>query len=264
MKTRKNLKLILVSILTVSLLGGCAATSKTTTASNGSTTKAKKYTISTDATYAPFEYEKDGKYVGIDIDILAAIAKAEGFEYEIKPMNFKGIIPALTSNQIDAAIAGISITEPRKKVLDFSDGYYESGLSAVVSSKNTTINSLNDLNGKIFAVKKGTSGSAFAEANQDKYKGTIKYFDDTPAMFQEVINGNADVTFEDFPVVAYRISIDSKSGLRIAGDKINKDNYGFAVKKGENKELLDKFNAGLKSIKASGEYDKIVAKYITK
>jgi len=258
MNKKNILQLALASILAVSLLSGCSSAPKE------STTTAKKYTISTDATYAPFEYEKDGKYVGIDMDILAAIAKSEGFEYELKPMNFKGIIPALTANQIDAAIAGISITDARKKVVDFSEGYYESGLSAVVSEKNTTIKSIADLNGKIFAVKKGTSGSTFAETNQDKYKGTIKYFDDTPAMFQEVINGNADVTFEDYPVVAYRISMDAKSGLRIAGEKINKDNYGFAVKKGQNAELLTKFNAGLKKIKANGEYDKIIAKYIKK
>jgi len=258
MNKKNILQVAIVSILAVSLLSGCSGASKE------STTTAKKYTISTDATYAPFEYEKDGKYVGIDIDILDAISKSEGFTYELKPMNFKGIIPALAANQIDAAIAGMTITDERKKVLDFSDGYYESGLSAVVSEKNTTIKTLDDLKGKIFAVKKGTSGATYAEANQAKYKGTIRYFDDTPAMFQEVINGNADVTFEDYPVVAYRISIDSKSGLRIAGEKINKDFYGFAVKKGSNKELITKFNAGLKKIKANGEYDKIIAKYIKK
>ncbi|MBK1813474.1 transporter substrate-binding domain-containing protein [Clostridium sp. YIM B02505] len=224
----------------------------------------KKYVIATDATYAPFEYEKDGKYIGIDMDLLDAIAKSENFQYELKPMNFKGIIPGMTSNQIDAAIAGMSITDERKKSLDFSEGYFDAGISIVVKAENDKIKSADDLKGKIFAVKKGTAGSKFAEDNKDKYGATIRYFDDSPSMFQEVINGNADVTFEDYPVIAYKISTDSTPTLKVVGDRLTKDQYGFAVVKGKNKELLDKFNTGLKKLKENGEYDKILSKYIKK
>ena len=81
-------------------------------------------------------------------------------------------------------------------------------------------------------------------------------------MFQEVVNGNADITFEDYPVIAYEISTDPNNNLRMAVEKISKDYYGFAVNKGKNPELITKFNDGLKKLKASGEYDKIVKNYI--
>ena len=80
-------------------------------------------------------------------------------------MDFKGIIPALQANQIDGAIAGMSITDERKKVLDFSDGYFESGLSAVIKNGNTKLKTLDDLKGKTFSVKKGTAGAKYAEDN---------------------------------------------------------------------------------------------------
>ena len=67
-------------------------------------------------------------YKGIDVELLEAIAKEEGFEYDLKPMDFQAVIPGLTSGQLDGAIAGISITDERKQALDFSDGYFESGL----------------------------------------------------------------------------------------------------------------------------------------
>lgn len=223
--------------------------------------KEKVYRIATDAAYAPFSFEKGGKYHGIDVDILAAIAELEGFKYELQPMNFNGIIPGLTAGQLDAAIAGMSITEARAKVLDFSNGYYESGIVAVVNSKDNSISSEADFTGKKFAVKKGTTGAKYAEDNEKKLGASIRYFDDSPSMFQEVINGNADITFEDLPVIGYQISLDKDSKLKIVGDRLTNADYGFAVKKDKNQELLEKFNAGLKKLKETGEYDKILDKY---
>jgi glutamine transport system substrate-binding protein len=258
----KKLTALILSISVVAtVFTGCGSSNQ----SNGTDKKnTKKYVIATDAKYAPFEFEKDGKYIGIDVDLLAAISKIEGFDYELKPMDFNGIIPGIQANQLDAAIAGMTITDARKQVLDFSDGYFESGLSAVAKADNSKINTLNDFNGKIFAVKKGTEGAKYAEENKDKLNAQIRYFDDSPSMFQEVKNGNADVTFEDYPVVAYMIAQDKNSGLKLVGEKISKAYYGFAVKKGSNPELIQKFNDGLKKLKENGEYDKIVAKYIGK
>ena len=225
------------------------------------TSEKKVYKIGTDVTFAPFEFEKDGKYVGIDVEIVEAIAKAEGFEYELLPMNFNGIIPGLTSNQLDGAIAGMTITDERKEVLDFSEGYYESGISAVVNVKNSDINSPADFKGKKFAVKKGTTGALYAEKNKKEFGSEIRYFDDSPSMFQEVANGNADITFEDYPVIAYKLSLEESPTLKIVGDKLSSATFGFAVKKGQNQELLTMFNSGLKKIKESGEYDNILNKY---
>ncbi len=173
-------------------------------------------------------------------------------------------IPALVSNQLDGAIAGISMTEDRKKSLDFSDGYFDSGLSIVTNKENTTINGEADLKGKSVAIKKGTAGSQFAEDNKDKYGLKLNYFEDSPTMFLDVENGNSDFLLEDYPVIAYKIKVDSGSKLKMAGDKITNVEYGFAVNKGKNTELLKKFNEGLKKIKDNGEYDKIVNQYIGK
>lgn len=228
----------------------------------GSTSKneVKKYTFGTDATYPPFEFEKDGKYIGIDIDLINAIGEVEGFEVELKPMDFKAIIPAITANQLDGAIAGISITDERKQVVSLSDPYYEAGLSLIVREDNTTIKGPEDLAGKVIAIKKGTSGAKKAEELAKQYGAEIRYFDDSPTMFQEVVNKNADVTLEDFPVISYKIAVDANSKLRIVGDRLNGDFYGIAVNK-DNEELLQKINDGLKKLKENGKYDEIINTY---
>lgn len=256
MKRKSLAALVISSIVLVATLAGCGS-------SSGSTkTASKKYIIATDATYAPFEFKSGNSYEGIDIDILKAISKKENFTYELKPMNFDGIIPALQANQIDGSISGMSITDERKKSLDFSDSYYDSGLAIVTKSGNNAIKNIENIKGKTVALKKGTAGATFAEDNKAKYNLTLKYFDDTPTMFQAVLNGNADLAFEDYPVISYEIAVNPKSGLKIAGKKITTSPYGFAVNKGKNAELLKMFNDGLKKIKADGEYNKIINKYI--
>lgn len=261
MKKRTLISTLMVSILSLGLFAGCGS-SESGSADAGKDDGAKKYIIACDAKYAPFSFEEDGKYKGIDVELLDAIAKAEGFEYELKPMDFGGIIPGLTANQLDGAIAGMSITDERKQSLDFSDPYFESGLSIVVNANNTDINGEADLKDKSAAVKKGTAGSQFAEDNQEKYNLQLNYFDDSPTMFLDVENGNSDFLMEDYPVIAYKIKVDGDSKLRIAGEKLTTANYGFAVNKGENAELLQKFNDGLKKLKENGEYDKIVGQYV--
>lgn len=220
----------------------------------------KKYTFGTDATYPPFEFQKDGKYIGIDIDLINAIAEEEGFEVELKPMDFKGIIPAITAKQMDGAIAGISITDQRKQVVSFSEPYYKAGLSLIVREDDTTIKGPEDLKGKVIAIKKGTSGAKLADELAKKYGATVKYFDDSPAMYQEVANKNADVTLEDFPVISYKIAVDPNSKLKIVGDRLNGDFYGIAVSK-DNEELLQIINNGLKKLIENGKFDQIVNTY---
>lgn len=260
MKKKSLAALVISSVVLVSTLVGCG--SSNSGSSSSTKTASKKYIIATDATYAPFEFKSGSGYKGIDIDILKAISKKENFTYELKPMNFDGIIPALQANQIDGSISGMSITDERKKSLDFSDSYYDSGLAIVTKSGNSAIKSIDDIKGKTASLKKGTAGATFAEDNKAKYNLTLKYFDDTPTMFQAVLNGNADIAFEDYPVVSYKIAIDPKSGLKIAGKKVTTSPYGFAVNKGKNAELLKMFNDGLKKIKADGEYNKIIDKYM--
>lgn len=176
-------------------------------------------------------------------------------------MDFGGIIPALQAGQLDVAIAGMSITDERKEVVDFSDPYFDAGLSLVVAESNTDITALEDLEGKTVAVKSGTTGAQFARDNEGEFGYTIAQFEDSPSMFQEVSNGNADVLLEDYPVIAYAIA-ESGLDLKTVGERLTGDQYGIAVLKGENAELLEKINAGLQELRDSGEYDEILAKYI--
>ncbi|CAM4092209.1 transporter substrate-binding domain-containing protein [Vibrio neonatus] len=222
--------------------------------------KDKVYKIATDAAYAPFSFKIDGAYTGIDVEVLDAIAKIEGFEYQLSPMNFNGIIPGVVSGQLDGAIAGMTITEKRAKVLDFSEGYYESGVIPVVTV-DSKIASVSDFKNKRFAVKKGTTSADWASANRKDLDASIRYFDDSASMFQEVMNGNADIAFEDYPVIAYKISLDKTPTLKLVGEKLTTAKFGFGVKKGQNAELLQKFNEGLAKIKANGTYEKILSKY---
>jgi polar amino acid transport system substrate-binding protein len=261
MNKKSLVGILLASVMSIGIMSGCGA--QKNEAAKGSDTN-KKYIIACDSKYAPFSFEENQKYKGIDVELLEAIAKEEKFEYDLKPMDFNGIIPGLTSNQLDGAIAGMSITDERKQSLDFSEGYFVSGLSMVVNKTNTSINGESDLKGKSASVKKGTAGAKFAEDNQGKYELKLNYFEDSPSMFQAVENGNADFLLEDYPVIAYKIKVDSGAKLKIAGQKLTNVDYGFAVKKGSNQELLKKFNEGLKKIKDNGQYEKIVGQYIAK
>jgi polar amino acid transport system substrate-binding protein len=157
----------------------------------------------------------------------------------------------------------MSITDERKKIVDFSTPYFNAGLTVVVKKDNTTVKSVDDLKGKTVAVKKGTTGSKYALDNATKLGIKVVQFNDSPAMFQEVSNGNADALIEDYPVISYAIA-QKDLGLKIVGDRLNGDKYGIAVLKGQNKDLLAKIDKGLAELQKDGTYDKIIKKYIGK
>lgn len=221
----------------------------------------KIYKVGIDTTYPPFEFQEGDEYKGIDVDLIRAIAEDQGFEIQLEAMDFSGIIPAMQAGQLDIAIAGMSITEDRKEKVDFSEPYFEAGLSLVVADGNTEITSLEDLEDKTVVVKKGTTGANFAEENKDDYGYEIVQVNDSTSMFQEVANGTADALIEDYPVISYAIA-QSDLELQLVGDRLNGDNYGIAVLKGENDELLKKINDGLAALKESGKYDEILNTYL--
>ncbi|MGE7763227.1 transporter substrate-binding domain-containing protein [Peribacillus sp. NPDC097895] len=221
----------------------------------------KVYKVGVDTTYPPFEFKEGNDYKGIDIDLINAIAKDQDFKIKFSPMDFGGIIPAMQANQLDVAIAGMSITEERKKVVDFSTPYFDAGLTVVVKKDNNTTKSVKDLKGKTIAVKKGTTGAKYAQENATKLGIKVVQFNDSPAMFQEVANGNADALIEDYPVISYAIA-QKDLGLKIVGDRLNGDQYGIAVLKGQNKDLLKKINDGLANLKKDGTYDEIIKTYL--
>ncbi|MFJ2503382.1 amino acid ABC transporter substrate-binding protein/permease [Microbacterium sp. NPDC087592] len=220
----------------------------------------EKYVIGTDTTFAPFEFTNaDGDLVGIDMDLLRAIAKDQGFEVEIRQLGFDAAVQALQSNQVDAVMAGMSITEAREKTFDFSEPYFTSGIQLGVLEASD-IQSLDDLDGKAVAVKTGTQGQTFADENKDEYGFKVTPYQDTTDMVDAVKAGQAVGYFEDFPVLAY--GIQQGSGFRLIGKPELGGEYGFAVNKGENPELIEMFNAGLANLQSSGEYDEIVDTYL--
>ncbi len=219
------------------------------------------YVIATDTTFAPFEFQDDkGHYVGIDMDLIREIAKDQHFNVDIKPLGFDAALQAVQANQAAGVIAGMSITDARKKVFDFSDPYFESGVQMAVLAGNDTVKSYEDLKGKRVAVKNGTEGAGFADSIKDKYGFQVVSFADSASMFEEVKTGNSVAVFEDYPVLAY--GIQQGNGFKTVTPKEKGSSYGFAVNKGRNAELLAKFNAGLKNLKASGRYDQIVESYL--
>jgi polar amino acid transport system substrate-binding protein len=222
---------------------------------------AKASIIATDTTCAPFEFQDAaGNYVGIDIELLAAIAKDQGIVYELKPLGFSAAVAALESNQADGVIAGMSITEERKAKYDFSAPYYDSGVVMAIRADNNDIKGYGDLQGKRVAVKTGTEGATFAESIAGQYGFTLVYFDESPFMYEEVKAGNSAACFEDYPVMGYGIS--QGNGLKMVTGMEKGSSYGFAVLKGKNQELLQKFNAGLANVRKNGVYEAILNKYI--
>lgn len=221
---------------------------------------AKKYTIATDTVFAPFEFtDADNNFVGIDIDIMNAIAEDQGFEVEFNSLGFDAALMAVEAGQAEGVIAGMSITDDRKAKFDFSEAYYEADVTMAVAA-NSDITSYEALKGLNVAIKTGTNGADFAKSIADEYGFTITEFKDSPTMYQDVIVGNSAACFEDYPVMAYNIKQGAKlqipEGINEAGSS-----YGFAVKKGQNAELVELFNAGLENIKTNGIYDEIVDKY---
>ena len=128
----------------------------------------ENYVIATDTTFAPFEFQDaQGNFVGIDMDLIREIAKDQGFTVDIKPLGFDAALQAVQANQVAGVIAGMSITEDRKKVFDFSDPYFESGVQMAVLATNNDVKSYDDLRGKRVAVKNGTEGAKFADSIKD-------------------------------------------------------------------------------------------------
>ncbi|MDQ0614163.1 glutamine transport system permease protein [Microbacterium sp. W4I4] len=218
------------------------------------------FTIATDTTFAPFIYQVGGKDIGIDMDLLRAIAANQGFTVEIKTLGFDAALQAVTAGQADGVIAGMSITDERKQVFDFSDPYYESGVQMAVS-KDSDVTSYEDLKGKNVAVKTGTVGYDFAKQLSEQVGFTINAFQDSADMYNDVAVGNSAATFEDAPVLQFGIASGAVP-LKIVTDAEPGSNYGFAVAKGANAELLKMFNDGLQNAKDTGAYQQIIDRYL--
>ena len=259
---KKFFALCLAAVMVLSL-AACGSNEKSQETQETQAASAKKWVVATDTVFKPFEYtDASGNFVGIDVDILAAVAADQKFEYELKSLGWDAAIAACQAGQADGMIAGASITDKRKESgWLFSDGYYTATQSMTVAA-DSDITGFGDLKGKDVAVKTGTQGATYAESLKDEYGFNLVYFEDSPTMYQAVVGGQCVACFEDTPIMQASIK-DGGLALKVLDSTANDGgDYGFAIFNSANQELLDMFNAGLANIKANGTYDKILAKYL--
>ena len=220
----------------------------------------KVYIIGTDTTFAPFEFQNDeGDFVGIDLDLLDAIAEDQGFEYDLRSLGFNAAVTALEAGQVDGVIAGMSINEERLLKYDFSDAYYTSSVGVAVKP-DSGYSSLADLAGTQVVAKTVTVGASFAESIKDEYGFEVKYVEDSSTMYQDALTGNSSAVFEDYPVIQYEIT--RGMDLKVITQSEEGGEYGFATLKDKQPELVEMFNKGLQNLRDSGEYDEIIARYL--
>jgi len=226
---------------------------------------AEDYAIATDTAFRPFEYtDENGELIGIDVEILAAIAADQGFTYTIEPLGWDGSIAACQAGQKDGMIAAASINEARRaEGWIFSDGYF-TGTQSMAIAGGTPIKGFEDLKDHIVAVKGGTLSEEYANSLSEQYGFKVETFGSTLAVFMAVSGGQCAACFDDTPVIEDYIRSGGISLELVEGTANEGADYGFVVFSADKQELVDKFNAGLANIKASGAYDEILARYLDK
>ena len=219
-----------------------------------------KYIIASDSSFAPFVFQDDSnQYTGIDMELIKAIAKDQGFTVEVTNPGFDAAINSVQTGQADGIIAGMSVTDARQKTFDYSDPYYTAN-SILAVKDNSNIKSYEELKGKTVGVKTGTASQTFLEENKSKYGYSIKTFSDAASMYDSLNTGSVAAVMDDEPVVKYAIKQGKKLKTPIEGTPSGQ--VAFAVKKGSNPELIEMFNNGLANLKESGKYQEILDKYL--
>ena len=211
------------------------------------------YTVATDSSFVPFEFEEDGEHVGFDMDIIQAIADEVGFEIDLDVTNFDGIIPGLQTGSFDIAIAGITITEERAESVDFTDPYYQSGTRIAVPAGTDDIEEVEDLAGKTVASRLGSAPLDYLAENVPDAE--TQPFEQLDQMYLAVEGGNADALLYDAPNVEYYLST-SDTDLEVVGPLYEAQEYGIAVSQG-NEELVSAMNEALAGLIEDGTYAEI-------
>ena len=214
-------------------------------------------TVATEPAFPPFEFEaENGELQGFDIDLMNAIAETAGLEVEFEPLPFDGIIPALQTGTIDAAISGMTITEERLVTVDFSRPYIKAGLAIAIQESTTDIKSLEDLEGKKIAVQLGTTG---ADQAAEVPGADISPFDSAPLALQELSNGNVDAVINDAPATLDAIATGNIPGVQVVGELLTTEFYGIALPK--DSANLAVINDALNTMMEDGTYAEIYQKW---
>jgi polar amino acid transport system substrate-binding protein len=221
--------------------------------------KAGKFTVCTDAPYAPFEYEEDGKWTGFDLDILRAFAEEYDLDLEVSVQSFEGIWLKPAAGDCDIVASAMTILPERAENALFSDPYYNAAQSIMVRSDDKDVYvDLASLSGKAIGVQSGTTGADYAKANA---KGAqIQEFDEASPLFLALESGQIDAILQDLPVNVERVKEMGKTTITAVFE--TDEFYGFAAALG-NTALITAVNATLAAMQDDGRYDALYEKYFS-
>lgn len=244
---------------------GCGGNGKTTSEANKSgdslTAKAGTLTMATNAEFPPYEYKDGETIIGIDAEVAKLIADKLGLKLEIADVDFDSIIPGVQTGKYDMGMAGMTVTDERKQKVNFSDSYAK-GIQVVIVKEGSDIKSKDDLEGKKIGTQQGTTGYIYASDTPENggygEENVIGYASGAVAV-EALKSGKVDcVIIDNEPAKAY---IAANSGLKILDTEFTNEDYAICFSK-KNPELQKKVNDALNELKASGEFQKVVDKYI--
>lgn len=255
---KKLLSLTLVLALTVAMFCGCSGDASTESAAQGSssTVKSGVLTMATNAYFPPYEYYEGSEIVGIDAEIAAAVANKLGLTLEIQDMEFDSIITAVQTGKADMGLAGMTVTDERLQMINFTNTY-ATGVQVVIVAEDSDIKSIDDLAGKKIGVQLATTGDIYAcddfgTENVEEYN---KGNDAVLALTQGKIDA---VIIDNEPAKNY---VAANEGLKILDTEYVTEDYAACINK-ENTELLDQVNKALEELTADGTIQAILDKYI--
>lgn len=220
-----------------------------------------KIIVGMELAYPPFETkDKDGNPAGISVEIAKEFGKSIGKEVVIENIAWDGLIPSLQTKKVDMIISSMTITEDRKRIVDFTIPYANSLLGILVN-KNSNINSVEDLDKKGIKVAVKTGSTGFIYAKNNLKNATILSFPDESACVTEVVQGKADIFLYDQLTIYRNWEKNKESTKTIFIPFQNAEQWGIAVRKGD-KELLEQLNRFIEEYRAKGGFEKLSEKYL--
>ena len=221
------------------------------------TVEAGKLTMATNAAFPPYEMTTDaGEFEGIDIETAQAIADKLGLELQIDDMDFDAALLSVQQGKADIVMAGVTVTDERKAVMDFSDSY-ATGIQSIIVPEGSDIASPDDLAGKKIGTQRGTTGYIYC--TDDFGEDAVVAYDSGLTAVQALNNGQVDaVVIDNAPAKEY---VAANPGLKVLETSYAEEDYAIGMAKGSS--LEDAVNAALEELKADGTLQSIVDKYIT-
>jgi len=259
MRHRTPLRALAVAACAV-LLAGCATDNTAVETESGVKLVTEgKLTVCTHLPYEPFQYKEGGKIVGFDVDLMDLVAEELELEQEIVNTPFETIETgqAMNTGKCDIAAAGMTITDPRAEVMDFSDGYFDA-TQALLVKKGAGYDSLEAMSGKTLGVQISTTGEQYAEENAPD-DVELKVFEDLALLVTAVKSGNIDAAINDNSVLYDYVEKNPDTEVSVEFD--TGESYGFAVAKDENDVLLETVNDVVAQAKEDGTYEELFTKY---